>query len=234
MKMNIKIVNKNLMTIVLLSVSLVLGSNVLAQRLPPLKVTIDCSDAPETQEWAELAAATAKEQYPFLIFALDSEGFKPADSLKIVLKNMEGVAYASGGTITISADWIKNHPDDIGMVVHELIHVLQAYSYRRGENNRVDGWVTEGIADYLRFFMYERNGDKTCRVNPERAKYTDSYRTTGAFFDWIVRTKDAGFVKRLNADCRKGVYSRDLFKEYTGSTLDELWDEFILSLKSKA
>ena len=196
-----------------------------AQPFRPLTVTIDCSEVPETQEWAELAAATAKTQYPFLIAALDSEGFIPADSITIAFKNMDGVAYAGGGKITISAEWIKNHPDDIGMVVHELIHIIQAYKHR------VPGWVTEGIADYLRFFFYERNGERTCRVNPDRAKYTDSYRTTGAFFDWIVRTKDAGFIKRLNAACRGGTYSIDLFREYTGMTVDELWEGFIQSLK---
>ncbi len=196
-----------------------------AQPLPPLKVTVDCTAATETQEWAEKAASIAKEQYPFLIAALDSEGFKPADSLKIVFKHMDGVAYASGGTVTISADWIEKHPDDLGMVVHELIHIVQAYKHR------VPSWVTEGIADYLRFFFYERNGDKTCRVNPEKAKYTDSYRTTGAFFDWIVRTKDAGFIKRLNSACRDGKYTVEFFKDSTGMTVDELWGGFIQSLK---
>jgi len=198
-----------------------------AQALPPLTVNIDCSEAPETQEWAENAALVAKQQYPFLIAALDEEGYQPSDSMTMVFKHMEEIAYASNGRIVISAEWITKHPDDVGMVVHELIHILQAYRHH------VPGWVTEGIADYLRFFFYERNGERTCRVNPEKAKYTDSYRTTGAFFDWIVRTKDAGFIKRLNAACRNGKYSNDLFREYTGMTVDELWAGFIDSLKQR-
>lgn len=203
-----------------------------AQPMPPLTVVLDCSQAPETAEWAETAADIARQQYPFLVAALDSEGFVPADSLKIAFKHMEGVAYASRGTVTISAEWIKQHPDDLGMVVHEMIHVIQAY--RGSRTNRVPGWITEGITDYLRFFFYERNGERTCRVNVEKAKYTDSYRTTAAFFDWIVRTVDAGFIKKMNAACRNGRYSVELFKDFTGMTVDELWEKFIDSLKMTA
>ena len=210
-------------------VSLFFAPYLVAQPLPPLKVATDCTDAPETREWAEKAAKIAEEQYPVLIALLDSEGFIPRDSLTIVFRQMEGVAHAARGQIVISAEWVTvKSPDDFGMVVHELIHVIQAY------RSRVPGWVTEGIADYLRFFVYERNGDRTCRVNPDRAKYTDSYRITGAFFNWIVLTHDAGFIKRLNAACRNGNYSVELFKDYTGLTVDELWDGFIQSLREKA
>jgi hypothetical protein len=208
-------------------VSLLSVSFLAAQSIRPLTVTVNCSEAPETQAWAENAAAVIKIQYPFLISALDEEGYQPADSATIVIKPMEGVAHASRGRIVISAEWITKHPDDIGMVVHELIHILQAYKHR------VPGWVTEGIADYLRFFFYERNGERTCRVNPEKAKYTDSYRVTGAFVDWIVISKDAGFIKRLNSACRNGNYTVDFFKESTGMTVDELWDDFIQSIKNR-
>ena len=220
-----------MMRILFFAVSLFFAPYLVAQPLPPLKVAIDCTDAPETEEWAEKVAAIAKEQYPVLVALLDSEGYQPADSITIVIRHMDGVAHASGRRIVISVNRVSKNPDDVGVVVHELIHILQAY--RRG-GNRTDGWVTEGIADYLRFFVYERNGERTCRVNPDRAKYTDSYRITGAFFNWIVLTHDAGFIKRLNAACRNGKYSIELFKEYTGMTVDELWDGFIQSLREKA
>jgi len=203
--------------------------HLVAQPLPPLKVGIDCSDAPQTQEWAEKIAAIAKEQYPLLVAMLDSEGYKPADSIMIVIRHMDGVGYASGRQIHISVNRVNSNPEGVGVIVHELIHILQAY---RGMK-REDGWVTEGIADYLRFFVYERNGEQTCRVNPDRHKYTDSYRITGAFFNWIVLTHDAGFIKKLNAACRYRNYSIDLFREYTGLTVDELWDGFIQSIRNK-
>ncbi len=190
-----------------------------------IDITLDCSESPESQEWGENAVKVAKEEFPKLVELLDSEGFKPTEKIELVFKKMDGVAYATGGKIVISADWIARQPGDIGMVVHELIHVVQAYRHR------VPSWVTEGIADYIRFFVYEKNGERTCRVNPDRAKYTDSYRTTGAFFNWIVTTQDEKFITKLNAVCREGKYSDEFFKETTGKTLDELWDGFIKSLR---
>jgi len=195
------------------------------QKLRTITISLDVSKAPEAGKWGENAIKEAERMASSLIDMLDSEGFVPPTTAKIVFKKMDGVAYTSNDEITISVDWITQHPDDIGMVIHELTHVIQAY------RAPVPGWVTEGIADYLRFFVYEKNGETTCRVNPNRAKHTDGYRTTGAFFDWIVRTQDKDFIKKLNAECRNGKYSDDLFKDLTGKPLDELWTNFIESLK---
>ena len=96
----------------------------------------------------------------------------------------------------------------------------------------VPGWVTEGIADYVRWFCYEPPSRRP-RVNPRRAKYTDGYRTTAALFDWIVRTKSSSFVRRLNEAARTGKYSDALFQHYAGRPLDDLWAEFIESLTAK-
>jgi len=225
---------KSLFTAIFIATVLFCVPQLNAQNLPPLAVALKYDEAPDLKEWAQKAAEVSIEQYPFLVAMLDSEGFTPADSITIIFREMEGVAHATRREIHIAASWIRRRPDDIGMVVHELIHILQAYGGRGREGNRVPMWVTEGIADYLRFFWYERNGDVTCRVNPDRARYTDAYRTTAAFFDWIVRTQDAGFIKRLNAACRGGTYSIELFQEYTGHTVDELWDKFIVSVREKA
>lgn len=194
--------------------------------IPELKVEIDCSDSPESKAWAEKAEKLAKEWYPKLINMLDSDGFRPTESLKLVFKKMDGVAYASGNTITISAAWIEKNPGDLGMVVHELTHVIQAY---RGRN---PGWVVEGIADYIRFFQYEP-GNVATRVNPDRNKYTDSYRVTACFFDWIVENKEKDFIKKMNDVCRSGRYSNEnTFKDITGKTVDELWEEYAESLRT--
>ena len=110
-------------------------------------------------------------------------------------------------------------------MIHELCHVVQAYGHKK-----VPGWVTEGIADYVRWFKFEP-AERRPHPNPDTAKYTDGYQTTAAFFDWIVRTKNKSFVQRLNAAARNGKYSDDLFRQYAKKPLDELWAEFIGSLK---
>ena len=38
----------------------------------------------------------------------------------------------------------------------------------------------------MRWFLYEP-ADQRPRVNPDRAKYTDSYRTTAAFLNFTTR-----------------------------------------------
>jgi hypothetical protein len=196
--------------------------------LPVLKVEVDTADAPEMADWAAKAKALCEKSYPLLVRELGAPGFEPPDKVKLVVKKMDGVAHTSGGTITCSASWFTKHPDDTGAAVHELCHVVQNY----GRTN-TPGWVTEGIADYIRWFLIEP-AEKRPRVrNPEKAKYTDSYQTAAAFFDWIVSTKDKTFINRLNAAARKNEYKPELFQQSAGKPLDELWTEFIESVKKK-
>jgi hypothetical protein len=42
-------------------------------------------------------------------------------------------------------------PDEFAMLIHELTHVIQQYPHSPIKR----GWVTEGIADYVRFFHYQ-------------------------------------------------------------------------------
>lgn len=212
------------------------SSGYAVSQLADLEIKVDTSQAPESAEWAEKAKKLAEEWYPNLVYMLDysfmeNRRFEPGKSITIEFKPMDGVAHSVGDRVVISSKWIKSQPGDFGMVVHEFVH--QAQSYRK----RVPGWITEGIADYLRFFVYEKNGDRTCRVNPDSSKYTDSYRTTGAFFDWIVRNRNPYFISELNAVCRKDGLPddrvEDVFKTLAGDTPEELWKEFVESLRKR-
>ena len=64
-----------------------------------------------------------------------------------------------------------------------------------------------------------------------KAKYTDGYRTTAAFFDWICRTRDPTFVTHLNTAARNGEYRDELFAKFAGKPVDQLWAEFIKPLQ---
>ena len=157
---------------------------------PPLKITIDTSQAPEMAKWAAHAKSLCEKTYPLIWSQLGSPGFRPPAAVKIVFENKDGVAWTAGAQITCCTDWFKQHPDDYGAVIHELCHVVQSY------RKPVPGWVTEGIADYVRWFKYEP-AKRRPHVDPRHAKYTDGYQTTAAFLDWIVRTKNRSFVQRL-------------------------------------
>jgi hypothetical protein len=193
---------------------------------PAVRVVVDTSEVPEVAEWGQQAKAVVETWYPKVSELLKSKDFTPPADVKIVFKkDMKGVAYASGKTITISADWIKKHPDDLGMVVHEMTHVVQ--SYRRGGPS----WLVEGIADYVRFIHYE---PKTrIRIDAKKASYRDSYRTSAKFLGWVEKTYDKDLVPKLNAALREGKYKETLFETYTKKTLDELWAAFIVAEERK-
>jgi hypothetical protein len=221
---------------VLLAIALLLSTAVAARaaekvkaketaKTPTIEITLDTSAVPEMAKWAEESKQLCEKAFPMICEQLASPGFTPSSKVLIVFKDMPGVAHSSGTTITCAAAWFKAHPDDYGAVIHELCHVVQAYG-----RSRTPGWVTEGIADYVRWFVWEP-ANRRPRVNPDRAKYTDSYQTTAAFFNWIVQTKDKTFINRLNAACRKNEYKEELFKDFAGKPVAELWAEFIESVK---
>lgn len=197
---------------------------------PLINVEIDVSGVPDMKEWTEKAAEITVFFYPRILEELGEEGYKKPEKVRIYVKpDMKGVAYASGNTITLAPGWFKANPHDVGAVVHEMCHIVQAY---RGRGN--PSWVVEGVADYVRWFVYEPENKRPRVRNPDKAKYTDSYQTTAAFFNWIVKTHDKDFVKKLNLACRSGKYDVEIFKTLTKKTVDELWADFIADVKKPA
>jgi hypothetical protein len=195
---------------------------------PSIEILMDTSDAPELATFAAQARAVATEWYPKIVAELPSDGFVAPRQVTLIFKYTDGVAYTTGTTITCSARWFTQHPDDLGAIVHELVHVVQ--SYRRGHT---PAWVVEGIADYIRWFEYEPPG-KRPHPNPRRAKYNDSYRTTAAFLDWARSNYDDQLVTKLNAACRAGNYRDAIWEQLTGRSVDALGDEWLQSLRGDA
>ena len=110
-----------------------------------------------------------------------------------------------------------------------MVHIVQHYGRARDGNSN-PGWLIEGVADYIRWFIYEPPS-KRPHPNPTKAKYTDSYRTTAAFLNYIAEKHDKEIVKKLNAAMRQGKYDPELWKDYTGKTVDELWVDYTQTLK---
>jgi hypothetical protein len=143
---------------------------------------------------------------------------------------MEGVAYAQGSVIHCGRRWFEGNLDGeaAGAVVHELAHVVQRYGRAKGSENN-PGWLVEGIADYVRWFVYE---PKVLRSppDPKTAKYTDSYHTTASFLNYLVHAGHADLVKELNTAMREGNYSPAVWERAAGGTVDELWGQYMKSL----
>jgi Peptidase of plants and bacteria len=191
----------------------------------PVEIALDVSDAPEMKDWGEKVVRICEGAYPMINDELKSDGFKPATLITMTLKkDYRGVAATGGTRITGSAKFFQDHPDDVGAMVHETVHVVQRY---RTRNN--PGWLVEGIADYVRFFKFEPG--KIGRINPDRAKYNGSYRATAAFLNYVTEKYDKELVKKLNKSMRDGEYKEDLWKEFTKKTVQELDEEWRASLK---
>ncbi len=191
--------------------------------LPKLAITLSTEQAPDLAEWGDKAKVICTEWWPKILAELPSDGFKPREDLLIEFKKSYNVpAAAAGGRIMVNAEHVRRNPGDLGMMVHELVHIAQAYP---GQKENL-GWLTEGIADYIRFWKYEPQ-TKQRQINIEKASYRDAYRTTAAFLAWACQTYDAKLVTKLNARLRAGKGEAAMFKEFTGKTVDELWAEFI-------
>ena len=185
----------------------------------PVEVSVDVADAPEMKEWADKAARICEQQYPMICTELRSDGFKPRHVITMTLKSdYDGVAESNGGRITGSVKYFKTHPADIGAMVHETVHCVQAY---RGRN---PSWLVEGIADYIRFFKYEPG--KIGRLSSEQARYDGSYRVSATFLAFVTEKYDKELVRELNQTMRKGKYKDEVFKELTGKTVQELDEEW--------
>lgn len=198
----------------------------MARPLSSPPVRIDVSDAPQTQAWAEHAQQLVTDWFPLICRFLATQDFRPPRTVTLVFKkDLEVPAYTAGSTITINGKWVTDHPDDFGMVIHELTHVIQAYP----DKGDKPGWLVEGIADYIRFYRYEPDVSRP-RVNPQKATYHDAYRTTAAFLAWVMGRYDRSLVVRLDRALRNGTYSVDIFQQVTGKPVDALWTEFIQTL----
>jgi hypothetical protein len=185
-------------------------------------VTIDASAAPEQREWAEKAAPIAQAWLPRLANLLAVPGARtPADIRVTVTPDYKGVAYASGDRITMAAAWVRDHPEDaVGALIHELVHVIQGYP------GGSEHWLTEGIADFVRFSIYE---GKPASYFPKPGKpqgYRDAYQVAAGFLAWLEAGPAPGIVRRLHAALRARKYDPQLFETAAGKPLDELWREY--------
>jgi len=165
---------------------------------------------------------------------LASEGYESPRSFRIIFRpDYRGVAATGGTQVFCNPEWFRRNLEGeaIGAVVHELVHVVQQYGRARRRNpdaTRPPGWLVEGIADYIRWFLYEPH-TRGAEINPrnlERARYNASYRISANFINWVTQNYDKEVVAKLNAALREGSYDDDLWADYTNRTLAELDSEW--------
>ncbi len=197
---------------------------------------VDATLAPDLVKWVESELMpVVYEWYPKMAEMLPSDGYTSPE--KVILEfrdDMGGTpAYAAGNKLSMSVPWFRTQLEGEakGCVIHELVHIIQNY-WRAAATNpkptRTPGWVTEGIPDYIRWFIYEpqSKGAEITARNFASSNYDSSYRVTANFLNWVVETRDKEFIRKLNAAAREGRYSEQVWKDATGKTAEELGEEW--------
>ncbi len=71
-------------------------------------------------------------------------------------------------------------------------------------------------------------GAEITKGNFSQAKYDSSYRITANFFKYVIENYEKDLMRKINVAVHKG-YNEDLWKEWTGKSLQELgaeWKEY--------
>ena len=197
------------------------------------RFTVDTTGAPDLTAWAhgELIPVVQK-WYPLIVAMLPGEGYEPPKTFSIVFdEKYKGVAATGGNRIMCNPAWYRTQlkGEAIGSVVHELVHVVQ--QYRR---TRPPGWLVEGIPDYIRWYLYEPQS-KGCEISPKHAataKHDASYRISANFLNFVIGKYDKDLIREFNAALRDGRYDAELWKTRTGHTVEELADEWRVSMEA--
>ncbi len=203
------------------SLSLLLAFVLLAvNAAAEVAIRVDCGEAPDLQEWAEKVRQDGVRMYPVFTNLFRSAGYTPPQALRIVFKARDrGVAATGGTNISVSANWVRQHPDDYGCVIHEIAHVVQSYP-------RYDPtWLVESLADYARFWKYEPV-ERRPRPRPEHIQPHATYQAGAAFLGWLAERFGEELVTKLSAAVRERRYRDELFVELTGQSLDDLTAAF--------
>jgi hypothetical protein len=161
----------------------------------------------------------------FTVYPLEAQRFNTNTLTHVVFAidtAYKGVAATGGGVVSFNPVWLTKHPEDIDVVTHEVMHIVQDY------HGRTPGWLTEGIADYARYVYGINNATGDWQLPPYNStqSYRNAYRVTARFLVWVEKKKDAHIADELNYALRTGNYTPALWVKLTGNTVDELWSEY--------
>lgn len=145
---------------------------------------------------------------------------------------------------------VRSGPSTAGPGVHEFTHINQA-----GKNVGDNGWVVEGVADYVRHKYFARDIDATLHMRADgrlqgyaprdiyfyglqqrkadlsSQGYQASYTVASTFLYWLELRKDRHIVREISVALEQGTFTPALFEQACGKPLDALWDEFVVESK---
>ena len=163
----------------------------------------------------------------------------PIRSVTLVLRPMGGVAYTTGleldhlhKEIHFSLEHIKNvskeplrcRDEIIGVVTHEMVHVLQWNC-----KGSAPGGLIEGIADFVRLKAGLAPPHWRGAKDEIGEHWDDGYQKTAYFLDWLEDRHGSGTIAKMN----QTMYDCDYVAEEfwpglfgDGNTVDHLWKKY--------
>jgi hypothetical protein len=165
-----------------------------------------------------------RKWYPKLVEMFPSEGWEAPKTITLNFnaKDDSPPAYTCGDVVTFGRKWITGNSEDVGCGIHEIFHVVQD-----DYPDEKTFWLQEGIADYVRWYLYEPESHGCdMDLSSDDVHYDSAYRESANFLDFVER-KYPGTVRELNALCRQGKYDEKTYwKKRTGKGVKELETEW--------
>lgn len=143
-----------------------------------------------------------------------------------------GIGWVVGGENTVNLDWnwLREHPEDIGLVLHELTHVALGSGGGFGAPGGGSSWANEGLADYVRYQLgygqlprIPRGGDRR-EVTPRTSSVppiAQGYGAGARFFVWMNDTYP-GSVPVFAQAMAQGITSNHAAYLATHTSIDQL------------
>lgn len=216
---------KKIVLLILICSALLIFKKAIAQEVVKKKgytLTFESNYAELDSKLKERMIQTFFEVYPKLAKEYNPNTLKEVKFL--VDTAYKGVAATSNGKVVYASNWMKTHPEDIDVVTHEVMHIVQNYGRSVGP-----GWLTEGIADFARYkFGVDNAGSKWSLPDLKPTHhYKNSYRITARFFAWIESKVKSGTIQEIDKSLREHTYTAVIWKNITGKDLDDLWADYI-------
>lgn len=199
-----------------------------SQPTPGVNITMDTSQASDLAGWASTEQSILQKWYGPTVNLVDGTDYQAPTSYRVIFDptfNAPGdvaVTIWDGSTnnltVKVNPDWVRQHPDDTGFLVHEQVHVIQDGSSLNS------GWV-EGSADWVRYYNYQPTTLARPDQNTPKA-YLAGYSTTAYFLNFVATHYDANIVRELNDAGHDRTYTNDndWWVQHTGKTAQQLWD----------
>jgi len=190
-----------------------------------MTMTTETGRFPQLEPWAGALKLKAADWWPVITRTLASPGFEAPDQIQVrfgVINPPEVSAVTQGTSIFVSGPYIAGHQDDFGCIAHEMCHVVQAFP-----KSATPGWLTEGIADYVRYYVLFPD-DQRRLFDPSVDAYGRGYQPAAALLDFVERHHGAGSVRQVNAVMRQGGDGAAALTKIAGAPLEEVWGEYLI------